>query len=57
MPRKIVMFDGLANDFFRFAVRIVVRGVPLFNLVTAHRMVWRDTNSGKSPVVGSFQQG
>lgn len=51
------MFDGLANDFFRFAVRIVVRGVPLFNLVTAHRMVWRDTNSGKSPVVGSFQQG
>jgi hypothetical protein len=57
MPRKIIMFDGFANDFFRLAVGIVVRGVPLFNLVTAHRMVRRDTNSGKSPVVGSLQQG
>jgi hypothetical protein len=35
MPRKIVMFDGLANNFFRLAVGIVVRGVPLFHLVTA----------------------
>lgn len=32
MSRKIVMFDSLANDCFRLAVGIVVRGVPLFRL-------------------------
>lgn len=51
------MFDGFANDFFRLAVGIVVRGVPLFDLVTAHRIIRRDTNSGEASVVSSFQQG
>lgn len=57
MSRKIVMLDGLADDLFRLAVRVVVRGVPLLQVSDTFLIGEMVSYSIDSTVESGLQQG